>query len=457
MGLGLLKALLLPLVLCLPYPLSAQGSLLPPAPVDLPPGDGGRWLLLAHPGERVELPLRLAPGAQGARVGLRLADPCAKGTARCPGWDASRYPWVEHTREAFTLTPTSPEARFRFWVDPKAPSQGPLKWEVVVRDGGREWAYPLYLRVRDRGVTGLEALAAWRERAGLPPLSGEDLEGGWGGWLHGRYEVANGNQAPPHDEDPSHPFHTPEGQGAARSNLSYSVEPMSPDSPWSLEVVYINRLVTAPFHRLSLTVPTPFTPAFGIYRAVGTDPWFSSGPGPFRLTLAVLRGHGGPSPRRESPFPPPGMRLPVNGFGSESPNPKYPCHRPEQVPRPPFLSQRGLPWLEPDGQPRHTGFPITLTTYQEAETEVLEARLVRLRDGVENPVCAFGSEQFWESMPFWRDVGISVLRSHGAVFVLPYEPLTPGAGYKVYLKARVGSRTLERSWRFAVDAVLWEY
>ncbi|MEN2981236.1 MAG: hypothetical protein ABDH20_01045 [Thermus sp.] len=225
LGVRLLKPLLLPLFLCLFHLLSAQGSLLPPAPVDLPPGDGGRWLLVVRPGERVEFPVRLAPGAQGARVALRLADPCARGRARCPGWDASRYPWVEHTREAFTLTPASPEARFAFRVDPEAPSQGPLKWEAVVRDGGREWVYPLYLRVRGEGMTGLEALAAWRERAGLPPLLGEDLEEGWGGWLHGRYEVANGNQAPPHDEDPSHPFHTPEGQAAAGATLATSWSP----------------------------------------------------------------------------------------------------------------------------------------------------------------------------------------------------------------------------------------
>ncbi|MEN2981235.1 MAG: hypothetical protein ABDH20_01040 [Thermus sp.] len=148
----------------------------------------------------------------------------------------------------------------------------------------------------------------------------------------------------------------------------------------------------------------------------------------------------------------------MNDFSDgENPNPRYPCHQPGQAPRPPFLSQRGLAWLEPDGRPRRTGFPITLATYQEAETEVLEARLIRLRDGAENPVCAFGSEQFWEPRPLWRDAGISILRHYGAVFVLPHEPLTPGAGYKVHLKARVGSGVLERSWRFAVDRVFWEH
>ncbi|MFN4074071.1 MAG: CAP domain-containing protein, partial [Thermus sp.] len=86
---------------------------------------GGPTVYLeAHPGEEESVTVRLAPGAEGARVFLRLSDPCAQGKASCPGWDPTRYPGVEHTQEAFELSASTLEATFHFRVAPDALPQG---------------------------------------------------------------------------------------------------------------------------------------------------------------------------------------------------------------------------------------------------------------------------------------------------------------------------------------------
>ncbi|GAA6760945.1 hypothetical protein [Thermus oshimai] len=129
---------------------------------------GAGELLEARPGESREMRVRLAPGVQGAEVYLRLADPCAKGTASCPGGDASRYPGVEHTRERFTLSASQPEATFTLAVAQDALPQGPFKWEVVAVDGaGKEWTFPVYLRIPygDRGGGGRPAGVAGQGQA----------------------------------------------------------------------------------------------------------------------------------------------------------------------------------------------------------------------------------------------------------------------------------------------------
>jgi hypothetical protein len=59
------------------------------------------------PGGQVQVPVRAVfndSRVASVTLTVRLADPCAKGTSRCPGWDASRYPGVAHPTESYTLT-----------------------------------------------------------------------------------------------------------------------------------------------------------------------------------------------------------------------------------------------------------------------------------------------------------------------------------------------------------------
>ncbi len=146
-------------------------------------------ILEALPGTSQQVTVRLAPGAEGAQVYLRLSDPCAQGKAYCPGWDTTRYPGVEHTRETFTLTASSPEATFRFAVAQDALPQGPFKWELVAVNGqGREWTTPVYLRILQPGDENLlQAVNRWRALVGVPLAEREDLERGFECWQYGRY------------------------------------------------------------------------------------------------------------------------------------------------------------------------------------------------------------------------------------------------------------------------------
>jgi len=98
------------------------------------------------------------------------------------------------------------------------------------------------------------------------------------------------------------------------------------------------------------------------------------------------------------------------------------------------------------------GLPLTLQTFPTSpvDTEVLSARLVRLSDGAENPICAYGSLQYWEERDFWREVAPRSLRGWGAVIALPHQPLTPGETYEAHLRVRLGSEEREFTWRFSV-------
>jgi hypothetical protein len=98
------------------------------------------------------------------------------------------------------------------------------------------------------------------------------------------------------------------------------------------------------------------------------------------------------------------------------------------------------------------GLPITLQTFPSApvDTQVLDARLTRLSDGALNPLCAYGSLQYWEGRDFWYQGAQRTLRSEGAVIVLPHQPLTPGEAYEAYLKVRLGGEVREFTWSFSV-------
>jgi len=440
--------------------LSACQNLLqvPKPPVEALAGTGE--LLEARPGETRQVKVRLAQGAEGAQVYLRLADPCAKGTSYCPGWDATRYPGVEHTRERFTLTATSPEATFTLSVAQDALPQGPFKWEVVAVDqGGREWTFPVYLRIPTEGQGAVAALREWRTRAGLPGVE-EDPEWAWRAWLHSRYAVMNYPNNLPHDEDLAQPFASEEGQSAGRVGnewMSYFKKNGQPY--WRPDQVPVNWWVAAPFHRFNLTYPWPLRVGSGAYRDVGPVPGYGDGWGRSRSNFPNLSPWTSDRSVREVLFPAPGMRVPLATYqGRENPNPTYPCSHPEAPSQRPFLTQEGLTWDDGQGVVRNPiGFPVTLMTFAQQDTRVLEARVVRVSDGAVNPVCAYGSLQYWEDRDFWRDRAIAGLRGYGAVIIFPHEPLTPGEEYEVYLKAQIGSQVWEKTWRFQVegDGNLW--
>jgi len=413
------------------------------------------------PGGQVQVPVRVAfndSRVASVTLTVRLADPCAKGTSYCPGWDASRYPGVAHPTESHTLTPASPSATLTFRVDPGALSQGPFKYELVLSGwdasgNPREEVVPFYLKVLAPGErSGMEAWNFWRDYLGLPRVR-EDPEWSFRAWLHSRYRTMNHPYGLPHDEDLSQPFASPEGREAGRRGNEWGSFSRRNGQPyWPPEELGIDRWIVGPFHRFNMIDPRAVNGGFGVYRDVGSVPGLGDGLGRTWANLPSL--YGGSSGTRSQVFPAPDRPVPLNHYqGWENPNPIPPCSNPSMPRVRPFLTQEGLTWEDGSGRVRDPiGLPITLQTFPSApvDTEVLDARLTRLSDGALNPLCAYGSLQYWEERDFWRQKAMLILRGWGAVIALPHRPLTPGEAYEAYLKVRLGSEVREFTWGFSV-------
>ncbi len=440
---GLFLLVLLPL-------LSACGFLLRPSPLEASLPQGKEAVTLP-PGGSLELPVGVQVREAGQyTLRVTLADPCATGRSNCPGWDASRYPGVEHPREALAVS-GSGTYTLRFTVAPDALPQGTFKYLISLSKEGREVkTIPFYLKILPPGErSGMEAWNFWREYAGLPPVK-EDPEWSYRAWLHSRYMAMNYPNALPHDEDLSQPFASEEGRSAGRrGNEGASFRRVSGQPAWPPEEARISWWISAPFHRFNMLDPKAANGGFGVYKDVGPVSGYGDGWGRTWANLPNL--YGGSSTLSYFLFPVPDKPVALNRFsGYENPNPLAPCQNPSASSKRPFLTQEGLSWQMGSGV--SFGLPLTLQTFPPSpvDTEVLEARLTRLSDGAINPVCGFGSTQYWEARDSWREGAIRGLRGWGAVIVFPHEPLTPGAGYEAYLKVQLGSEVREYTWRFTV-------
>jgi hypothetical protein len=415
------------------------------------------------PGGQVQVPVRATfndSRVDSVTLTVRLADPCAKGTSSCPGWDASRYPGVTHPTGSFTLTPASPGATLTFQVDPGAPPQGPFKYELVLSGQDtsgkvQEEVVPFYLRILRPGETsGMEYWNFWRDYMGYAPVR-EDPEWSFRAWLHSRYMAMNYPNRLSHDEDLSQPFASPEGREAGRRGNEAAAFRKSNGQPaWVPEETRISWWIAAPFHRFNMIDPRAANGGFGVYKDVGPVPGWGDGWGRTWANLPNL--YGGSQGTRPQAFPAPDRAVALNRYwGAENPNPTAPCSNPSMPQVRPFLTQEGLTWDDGNGVVRDPiGLPVTLQTFPSApvDTQVLDARLTRLSDGALNPLCAYGSLQYWEGRESWYQVAQRILRGEGAVIALPHDPLTPGEAYEAYLKVRLGSEVREFTWRFSVAA-----
>ena len=416
------------------------------------------------PGGQVQVPVRVTfndSRVASVTLTVRLADPCAKGTSDCPGWDSSRYPGVSHPTESYTLTPASPSATLTFGVDSAAPPQGPFKYEFVLSGqdaSGKVWeeVVPFYLRILRPGKTSaMEYWNFWRDYMGYAPVR-EDPEWGFRAWLHGRYLAMNADRRPfAHDEDLSYPFSSPEGQAAGRrGNVGggYEVVPSSTPAeqvPWPVESRLFNGWVALPFHRLNMISPSTSAGGFGLYRDRVPYPGYSGWDLLRSVSNLPISESNNPNPTSGFQlFPVPDKVVPVNPtYYYEWPSPVEPCAYPDQNPDPPYLSQTGLDWTQ---QPY--GLPLSISMFAPGtnDTRVLQARLVRLSDGRELPVCGYGSLQFWNQDAFAKDWGKSILKGYSTVFVVPRYPLDPGEAYRAEVRAVFGGTEKAFTWSFRV-------
>ncbi len=300
----------------------------------------------------------------------------------------------------------------------------------------------------------MDAWNFWRDYMGLPRVK-EDPEWSFRGWLHSRYMAMNYPNNLPHDEDHSQPFASQEGQQAGKRGNEWAHLVRFNGQPiWPSEEKAINWWIAAPFHRFNMIDPRAVNGGFGVYKDAGPVPGYGDGWGRTWANLPNL--YGGAPGTGPLLFPAPDRVLVLDRYaGRENPNPTAPCSNPSMPQVRPFLTQEGLTWDDGTGVVRTPiGLPLTLQTFPSSpvDTQVLEARLTRLSDGALNPLCAYGSLQYWEERDFWRQGALNGLRGWGVVVALPHDPLTPGAEYEAYLKVRLGSEVREFTWRFSVAA-----
>ncbi len=274
------------------------------------------------------------------------------------------------------------------------------------------------------GATWIARLNYYRSISGLAAVK-KDPQLSEGDLAHARYLVSNeadmirsGRIGPSiHSEDPARPLYTAAGRSAAELSAVDAVFTDPPEDPgrtWAVE-----NWITGPFHRLWLLNPDLARAGYG---------QFCNG-GICAAALNVRSGIVARAPDAKAApavmFPPNQATIDNGAFTAEEsewPNPLAPCAE----------------YANP------TGIPITLALGRPASMLLEEYRVES--NGVPIAACGFDADSYRSPDRAARDRVRRELAHFGAVVIVPRRPLTPGAVYRVTLKA---SGTTY-SWRFAV-------
>ncbi len=249
-------------------------------------------------------------------------------------------------------------------------------------------------------------------------------------WLHGRYSVLNHKLE--HNQNPALPGASPEGQACAtRSNIAMD---FLPEKDVLNATPSTTILFTAPFHALGMLQPDQARVGIGTYSvpASGEAGFVQMGSG--ITSLFEERS----SARAPMTFPGQGRATDLGRYnGGEWPNPLTPC---------------------PTSDPQQTGLPLIAATFERGDTVATEASL--LTNGHAVPVCAYGSSQYVNAkdavgnyeggLISAQDIGRSILKGSGAVFIIPLQPLQAAQTYQVSVK--INGQPL--SWTFSTASTL---
>jgi len=240
----------------------------------------------------------------------------------------------------------------------------------------------------------------YRAMAGVAPVT-ENPALSVGSYQHSCYMLRNGIT---HDEDPSRPGYTAEGDQAGNNgNVAVS------SAFGSAARNHIDLWMTGPFHAIGVVRPALRTAGFGKCDDQATSPWKSA------ATLDVLRGLDYSAARPAAPvtFPGDGTTTSLSKFITESPNPLTYCG-----------------WSGGGGLPTFAMMP----------------------EPVVGPVSASitGPNGALETCALWKQntdgSAASILGGDNAVVAMPRSELTPGT-YNVTITT--ATRTV--TWSFTVD------
>lgn len=214
-----------------------------------------------------------------------------------------------------------------------------------------------------------------------------------------------------HSEDPSRPYYTPEGRAAAPLSDINQVSGMSkePSPMWAIQ-----NWMSGPFHRLWILNPA--------LRRAGYGQFCEDSYCVAALDLGDGIEHMPPGPPAAPVlFPPEGAKLAMRSFGNEWPNPLTSC--------PGYSIPAGLPLTIQAGR----NIEGALSAYSISHDEVpLEA-------------CGIDASNYNNPVPAEQDRVREILRSLGAVVIIPRRPLSDG---RYDASATVNGR--EYKWSFTI-------
>ena len=245
--------------------------------------------------------------------------------------------------------------------------------------------------------SGWLAYVNWlRSLGGLPALT-ENTSWSSGGWYHARYMVKNDYIG--HDEEPSNPWYTAEGDAAANAS-----DVMVSGYMDATDIDALDMWMSGPFHGLGIIDPALTVTGFGSYREA--DGGWEMG-----ACLDVIRGLGSIPPSITFPlmWPVNGGSMPYTSFnGGELPNPLTSCSGYTTPSGPPIYLQIGSGNQVPS---------VSAHSFQQAGSPLEH--------------CVFDETNYFNPDPSYQDLGQSVLNMRDAIVLMPRNPLTPGGTYTV--------------------------
>jgi hypothetical protein len=246
----------------------------------------------------------------------------------------------------------------------------------------------------------------YRALATLPPVT-ENPTWSAGGLAHSTYIVKNDFLS--HEEDPTKPFFTAEGDEAGRKGNVAASSAATQTDAWAIDL-----WIAGPFHAVGIIDPILAVSGFGIAHD-------SQGNIQTGATLDVLRGRSGTKDGITYPilFPGNDAVMPLDRFeGNESPDPLATCG---------FTASRDAP----------TGAPIIA---QFATTPSVTATSL-MRDGTPVEHCEI------DGLDALDDIGEQVLAARNAVVIMPKEVLKKGSKYDV----SITNGGVVTAWSFTVN------